>query len=108
MCNALQKSKIAIFDYTFSLKGSVRDIVGTGLPVSFLNLEKCKKLLEKKGKVLILKPYTIKTYHADPNKITYDCVYGDEDVVSKYFAELKKKTRETVETYGDPKFIKQR
>lgn len=106
MCNALRKSKIAIFDYTFSRQGRVQNFVGTGLRVTFLDFEKCKKLLAADNKVLILKPYQIKHYHTDPHKVTYDCIYGNRKTVEKYLAELPQKTGETLATYGDPKFIR--
>lgn len=107
MCNTLKKSKLALFDYTFSLKGKIQNFVGTGVGVTFLDLEACKKILETdKKRILILKPYTIKTYHTDPNKVTYDCIYGEKDVVDKYLSELKRKTGESLKTYGDPKFIR--
>lgn len=108
MCAAIKNSKIAIFDYTFSLQDKKNDFVGTGLPVYFLNLDKCKKLLETEGKVFITKPYIIKNYHHNPQeKITYDCIYGDKEIVEKYFTELEERTGENMNNYGDPKFIRQ-
>jgi hypothetical protein len=106
MCEVLKNSKIALFDYTFSTKGKFQEVIGTGLPVSFLDLEKCKELLEVDGKVLITKPYTIKKYHNDPGKVTYDCIYGDNEVVEKYLSELNNKIGENIDNYGDPKFIR--
>ncbi len=107
MCDAIKKSKIAIFDYTFSLGEKIQDFVGTGLPVTYLSLEKCKKLLEEEGKVLILKPYVIKNYHHNPKeKITYDCIYGDKEIVEKYLSELNNKIGENLDNYGDKKFIR--
>ena len=107
MCEAIKSSKIAIFDYTFSLKEKGNDFIGTGLPVYFLSLEKCKKLLEAEGKVFITKPYVIKNYHHNPQeKVTYDCIYGDKEIVERYLAELDKKIGENLNNYGDPKFIR--
>lgn len=108
LCRALQNSRLALFDYTFSRKGTVREFVGTGLPVTFLSLDACKKLLETDTKRLIFRPYRIKSYHTDPNKVTYDCIYGDPVVVEKYLKELQKKTGETLDTYGDPKFVREK
>lgn len=106
MCAALKKSRLAIFDYTFSRRGKLQHYVGTGVPVTYLNLAKCQNLLKVKKKQLILKPYRIKTYHTDPNKVTYDCIYGEPKLVARYFKELKSKTGETLATYGDPKFVR--
>ncbi len=107
MCNALKNSKIAIFDYTFSLKEKVQDFVGTGLPVTYLSLDKCKELLESEGKVLVIKPYIIKNYYHNPKeKVTYDCIFGDKEIVEKYLVELEKKTGENLDNYGDKKFIR--
>ncbi len=107
MCNAIKSSKIAIFDYTFSLGDRIQDFVGTGLPVTYLSLEKCKKLLEAEGKVFITKPYVIKNYHHNPKeKVTYDCIYGEKEIVEKYIDELEKKTGENLDNYGDPKFVR--
>lgn len=108
MCDAIKNSRIAIFDYTFSLGDKIQDFVGTGLPVTFLSLEKCKKLLEEEGKVLILKPYVIKNYHHNPKeKVTYDCIYGDKEIVEKYLIELNNKIGENLDNYGDKKFIRE-
>ena len=108
MCNILKNSKISIFDYTFSLGDKIQDFVGTGLPVTYLSLDKCKKLLEQEGKVFIIKPYTIKNYHDNPkDKVTCDCIYGDKEVVEKYLAELEDRIGENLNNYGDPKFIRQ-
>lgn len=108
MCNVLKNSRIAIFDYTFSLGEKIQDFVGTGLPVTFLSLDKCKKLLEDDGKVLIMKPYIIKNYYHNPKeKVTYDCIYGSRDIVDKYLKELENKTGENLDNYGDKKFIRQ-
>jgi len=107
MCESIKNSKIAIFDYTFSLGNKIQDFVGTGLPVNYLSLEKCKKLLEAEGKVLIIKPYLIKDYHHNPKeKATYDCIYGDKETVDKYLENLKNKIGESEEDYGSPKYIR--
>ena len=107
MCDVLKKSKISIFDYTFSKKDKIESYVGTGLKVYFLSLERCKEILEKEeGKILIMKPYIIKDYHNGPEKTTYDCVYGDKEIVEKYFKELEMKNGENFENYGNPKFIR--
>ncbi len=108
MCNILKNSKISIFDYTFSLGDKIQDFVGTGLPVTYLSLDKCKKLLEREGTAFIMKPYTIKNYHHNPkDKVTCDCIYGDKEVVEKYLAELEDRIGENLNNYGDPKFIRQ-
>lgn len=107
MCSAVKNSRIAIFDYTFSLGNKIQDFVGTGLPVTYLSLEKCKSLLETEGKILITKPYLIKNYgHNSKEKITYDCIYGDKEVIEKYIKELENKTGENLNNYGNPDFIR--
>lgn len=106
MCAALKKSRLAIFDYTFTQHGKIQHYVATGVPVTYLNLAKCQKLLKAANKQLILRPYSIKTYHRDPNKVTYDCIYGEPRLVARYLKELKSKTGETLATYGDPKFVR--
>ena len=107
MCDVIRNSKIALFDYTFSLGDRIQDFVGTGLPVTYLSLDKCKKLLEAEGKVFIIKPYVIKNYHHNPKeKVTYECIYGDKEVVERYLSELNEKTGENLDNYGDPKFIR--
>jgi hypothetical protein len=90
--DVLRASRIAVFDYTFARKGNIAEFVGTGLPVTFLNFDDCERHLQMPGRTLILNPYTIKTYHHDPNKITYDCIYGDSAVVERYLRELERKT----------------
>lgn len=107
MCDAIKNSKIAIFDYTFSLGDKIQDFVGTGLPVSYLSLDKCKKLLEAEGKVFIMKPYVIKDYHHNPKeKVTYDCIYGDKEIVEKYIDGLNKMIGENLDNYGSPEFVR--
>ena len=86
LSDVLKASRIAIFDYTFVRDRRVSDVVGTGLPVTFLDLEECKRRLADPKKTLILNPYSIRTYHQSPIKVTYDCVYGDTDLVNRYLA----------------------
>ena len=93
-CEVLASSRIAIFDYTFSLGSRISDVVGTGLPVTFLNLDECRsRLTAVEGKTLILEPYTIKTYHQGGAKVTYDCMFGDRDVVEAYVRTLDERSR---------------
>lgn len=80
----LKASRIAIFDYTFSRHGRVADIVGTGLPVTFLDLHECTRLLTAPHRSLVLEPYSIRTYHHAPDKVTYECIYGDRTTVERY------------------------
>jgi hypothetical protein len=101
-CNVLAKSRVAVFDYTFSRGKKLSEAVGTGLPVTFLNLDECKRGLTREGKTLILAPYTIKTYHQNPEKVTYDCVYGDADIVSRYMAALDERTRTFEQVWQRP------
>jgi hypothetical protein len=92
LCDVLSSCRIAIFDYTFARAGTISEVVGTGLPVTFLNLEACRRGLTIDGKMLVLEPYTIKTYHQSPNKVTYDCVYGDTAVVERYLEAVEQKS----------------
>jgi hypothetical protein len=94
LCEVLKQSRIAVFDYTFSRKARISDVVGTGLPVTFLNLEDCQRGLSVPGKKLILNPYWLRTYHHSPDKVTYDCVYGDDEIVDRYLGEIQKKAAE--------------
>ena len=93
-CDVLTQSRIAVFDYTFSRKTRMSDVIGTGLPVTFLNLDECQRGLSVPGKKLILNPYWLRTYHHSPDKVTYDCVYGDEDIVDRYLSEIQKNAAE--------------
>lgn len=93
-CDVLAGSRLAIFDYTFALGGRLSEVVGTGLPVTFLNLDDCRRRLEAiPGRTLRLEPYTIKTYHQGGAKVTYDCVYGERALVGQYLAEMDVRSR---------------
>jgi hypothetical protein len=92
-CDVLTESRIAVFDYTFSRGAKISDVVGTGLPVTFLSLDRCRDGLRRDGKRLLLEPFTLKIYHQSPLKATYDCVYGDEDVVADYLAALDQRVQ---------------
>lgn len=81
-----------MFDYTFSRNGRLAEFVGTGLGVTFLSLDECQRGLAVDGKTLVLQPYTIKSYHQSPAKVTYDCIYGDRDLVAHYQAALERRT----------------
>ncbi len=108
MCNMLKKTRLAIFDYTFSMGELILDHVDTGLKVAHLSFDKCKKLLEEdRSKVMILRPYVIKKYNRGINRITYDCIYGERELVDKYIEYLENRTGENLDNYGDPKFIRQ-
>ena len=102
LCDVLNSSRIAIFDYTFSREQKVRDVVGTGLPVTFLSLDRVRERLNLRGKTLILEPYTIKTYHQSPTKVTYDCIYGDAAIVEQYLAALHERTSTFERDWGRP------
>jgi hypothetical protein len=91
--DVLANSRIAIFDYTFSRGQRITDVVGTGLPVTFLSLDECRRRLTTTGKRLILEPYTIKSYHQSPDKVTYDCIYGESELTDRYVKELERRTR---------------
>ena len=105
MCEMLTKTRLAVFDYTFANGERIVDHVGTGLGVTYLSLAKCKRLLEShKGKVLVLKPYVIKQYHQGGDRVTYDCIYGERELIERYMANLEESTGENLENYGDPKF----
>lgn len=101
-CEVLAHSRIAVFDYTFSRGEKLRDVVGTGLPVTFLSLETCRRTLDRPGKTLLLEPYTIKTYHQSPAKVTYDCVYGDAEVVADYRSALHRRVEAFERDWGRP------
>ncbi len=88
-CNVLKNSDIAVFDYTFSLGKQIKDFVGTGKAVTFLSLVKCKKLLRHVNKELILNPSN-RIENKDKNKATYECIYGNKDLVKRYIVELNK------------------
>lgn len=89
LCDVLRNAKIAIFDYTFSLRDSTKDFVGTGKNVTYLNIGKCKRLLDITGKALILKP-SKREYSICENKVTYECIYGDAPIVDAYLKKIKK------------------
>ncbi|MCK5282788.1 MAG: hypothetical protein KAK00_05245 [Nanoarchaeota archaeon] len=88
-CSTLLDSKISIFDYTFSTKDKLNEFVGTGKKVTFLSLDKCRELLDKEGKILILEP-SQRIKNDDEKKVTYECIFGDKEIVSLYLEELKK------------------
>ena len=98
----LAQSRIAVLDYTFTTSDRVHEVVGTGLPVTYLNFDECKQRLVRNGKKLVLTPYTLRTYHQAPDKVTYDCLYGDVEVIDRYVAELGKRASEFESLWGRP------
>lgn len=91
-CDILKKSRIAIFDYTFSLRDSpIKDFIGSGKQVTYLNLNTCKKLLETSNKKLVLQPSDRK-YKIPEDRALYECIYGDEEIVDTYIKEFNKKS----------------
>lgn len=90
-CDILKKARIAIFDYTFSRSSKpIKDFAVSGKPITFLSLGKCRKLLQAKGKKLVLQPSQRK-FKIPNDRILYECVYGDVEAVDRYMEELKKK-----------------
>lgn len=90
-CDILKKSRIAVFDYTFSLKGaSIKDFIGSGKEVTYLNFKKCKKLLDVNTKKLVLQSSERK-FKIPEDMVLYECIYGDKEIVEKYIQELKNK-----------------
>lgn len=93
-CDILKKSRIAIFDYTFSLKDeSIVDVIGSGKMGTYLSLKKCKKLLDSEDKQLVLQPSERK-FKVPEDRRTYECIYGDKELVKQYLNELRKKEQE--------------
>jgi hypothetical protein len=93
-CDVLAKSRLAVFDYTFSLGQRLSEVVGTGLPVTFLDLDECRRRLDgMPGRTLRLEPYTIKSYHQGGTKVTYDCVFGECALVEQYLTEMDARSR---------------
>jgi len=107
MCNMLKNTRLAVFDYTFATKGKISEVIDTGLGITYLNYDKCKEILNVDGRVLVEKPYVIKKYNQGVTKISYDCIYGDKDIVDNYLGQLENITGENLDNYGDPKFIRQ-
>jgi hypothetical protein len=91
-CAVLEQSRIAVFDYTFAVEGVLREPVGTGLPVTYLNFEKIKQRLSASDKTLRLAPYTIRSYHQTPDRVTCDCLYGEPEIVQHYLEQMEKKS----------------
>ena len=100
--DVLAQSRIAVFDYTFATTPRIQEVVGTGLPVTYLNFDQCRERLERRGKKLILTPYTLRTYHLSPDRVTYDCIYGDVEVVDRYVAAIEKNASEFESVWGRP------
>jgi hypothetical protein len=100
--DVLTQSRVAVFDYTFTRSSRIHDVVGTGLPVTYLNLDGCKQRLVRDGKRLILTPYTLRTYHPSPDKVTFECIYGDLDVIDRYVEAVETNAREFESVWGRP------
>jgi hypothetical protein len=102
LTRVLDASRIAVFDYTFTTAARTTDVVGTGLPVTYLNLDECRRRLDRPGRSFVLNPYTIRTYHQSPDKVTFDCVYGDTALVERYSAEMAHRSEEYVARMNRP------
>jgi hypothetical protein len=100
--DVLAHSRVAVFDYTFTVEPRIHDVVGTGLAVTYLNFDECRERLTRGGKKLILTPYTLRTYHRSPDKVSYDCIYGDAGTVDQYVAELGKRVERFEAVWGRP------
>src|SRR5205823_10214470 len=48
--SVLAQSRVAVFDYTFTTAPRFDDVVGTGLPVTYLNVDACRDRLVRTGK----------------------------------------------------------
>jgi sulfate adenylyltransferase len=82
-CAIIKKSRIAIFDYTFSTDERISEHVGTGKAVTFLSLPVCERLLSDPKKTLLVVPST-RFVHADPRKKTVEVLYADRELVKPY------------------------
>ena len=94
LARVFEQSRIGVFDYTFTTEARIADVVGTGLPVTFLNLQECQRRLQTAGRKLVLHPYTIRNYHDTPDKVTCDVLYGEADLVERYIAEMDHRSQE--------------
>ncbi len=90
-CNIIKQSRMAVFDYTFSLLDRpIKRFIGSGKPGTHLSLKKCKKLLYSKDKELILHSPE-RSHNIPQNSILYECVYGEKNLIREYEKELKSK-----------------
>lgn len=89
-CDILKKSRLAIFDYTFSMKDKpIERTIGSGKKGVHLSLLKCKDLLKSPGKELLLKP-SKRTHKIPDGSKLYECIYGEKELLKKYLSLFNK------------------
>lgn len=79
----LNKGKISLFDYSFSLGGPQILTLGTGKRVAYLAYDDCKEELARSGRTLLVRR-SRSNYDAAANRVFLDCVYGTEEYCNRY------------------------
>ena len=92
--NTINKGRIAVFDYSFSLGDAEDTTIGSGKTVRYLNYKEFLRELKKMKEVMYVKKSNSKILK-DKNRIWLDCVYGEKQLCEKYI-KLDKSVRKQI------------
>ncbi|MBI4929788.1 MAG: hypothetical protein HY841_03425 [Bacteroidetes bacterium] len=89
--NTIEKSRVSIFDYSFSLDKTEDTTIGSGKTVRYLQLKDFLSALKNRKQVLYVKKSNSR-FIPETNRIWLDCLFAEEKICQKYI-ELDTKIR---------------
>lgn len=81
--NILDKGKLGIFDYSFSLENDQVASIGTGKQVKYLSFSEFYAEMNRRGNKMFIKRGNSKIDNLT-NRVWVDCVYGNDEMCKKY------------------------
>ena len=89
LMNYLQTSKLAVFDYNFSLEGQQNQILGTGKKITYLSLEDVKRINKKTGSTIYVRKSDL-IIDKELNRMRCYCLWGEESLIKEFLRETSK------------------
>ena len=95
LLDILDRARLSVFDYSFSMKGEQETSIGTGKLVKYLDFGSYQRKYRQGNKKMFARKNKSK-YDAATNRVFLDCVYGEEDLCRDFIGLDKRVRRELV------------
>ncbi len=83
LLSILSKSKLSIFDYSFSLSEDQDIVIGSGKTIRYLKFDKFYKIYNKSNNKLFVRKHK-SNYSPKTGRLFLDCLYGEESICNKF------------------------
>lgn len=91
LLDILDRARLSVFDYSFSMKGEQETTIGTGKLVKYLDFGSFRRKYRQSNKRMFVRENKSR-YDAATHRVFLDCVYGEEDLC-RDFIKLDEKVR---------------